>query len=172
MKKTVSLKPQDVALLAKLITYKGDQWRQVDLAQELGLSQGEIAKSISRLSKAGLINEKRVNRLAALEFILHAVKYAFPAEVGALTVGIPTGISAPAHEKMVVQSSNDIYVWPSTQGSHRGQLIKPFYANLAEAALRDSDFYAFMAAIEILRIGRARERKLAQIYIEGKIKNL
>lgn len=171
MQQSIALKPQDVALLVKLLAYKSETWRQVDIAQELGLSQGEIAKSLSRLSKAGLINEKRVNRSSALEFILHAIKYVFPVEVGALAVGVPTGISAPIHEKMVVQSDEDVYVWALAKGKKRGQLIKPFYPNLAEAVLKDSEFYGLMSAIEILRVGRARERKLAEQYLERKIKN-
>ena len=131
--------------------------------------QGEIAKSLSRLNKAGLVNEKRVSRSAALEFILHAIKYVFPAEVGALSVGVPTGISSPAHAKMVIQNGDDVYVWPHPQGKKRGQSIKPFYPKLADAALKDLEYYAFMSAIEILRIGRARERKLAEQYLERKI---
>ena len=49
-------------------------------------------------------------------------------------------------------------------------MIKPFYPQLAAAALKDSDFYGLMSAIEILRIGRARERKLAERYLEKKLK--
>lgn len=170
MQQSISLKPQDVAILAKLLAIKGEDWRQIDIAIGLGISQGEIAKALYRLTKAGLIHEKRVNRTAALEFILHAIKYIFPAEVGALTAGVPTAISSPFHEKMVVQGS-DVYVWPSVHGQRKGQMIKPLYPELAEAALKDSEFYGLMSAIEILRIGRARERKMAEQYLEKKIKN-
>lgn len=86
-----------------------------------------------RLNKSGLVFEKNVNRTAALEFVLHAVKYMFPAELGALAVGVPTGISSPLHKKMIVQNEEDIYVWPSILGKKRGQTVKPFYPKLAEA---------------------------------------
>ncbi len=171
MQQPISLKPQDVAILVKLLVNKNPSWRQVDLAQELGLNQGEIAKALKRLEKAGLFHNRNANRSTALEFIIHAIKYIFPVEVGALTVGVPTGLSCPAHEKMVLHSNDDVYVWPSAQGKKRGQLIKPFYSKLAEAALKDADFYGLMAAIEILRVGRARERKLAEKYLERKIKD-
>jgi predicted DNA-binding transcriptional regulator len=171
MNKSMSLKPQDIALLAKLLTYQKGEWRQIDLAMELELSQGEIAKSLTRLNKAGLLFEKIVNKAAALEFIIHAVKYMFPVELGALSVGIPTGISSPAHKKMVVQNEADNFVWPSLKGNVRGQSIKPFYPKLAEAAIKDEEFYNLMSAIEILRIGRARERKMAENYIAKKINN-
>lgn len=171
MQQSISLKPQDVALLVKLLSIKKEDWRQIDLAFALNLSQSEIAKALARLSKAGLVNNKRVNRSAALEFIIHAIKYMFPAEVGALVAGVPTAISSPMHEKMVVQNGDDVYVWPSIYGNKRGQMIKPFYPELAEAALKDPEFYGLMSAIEILRVGRARERNLAVNYIEKKIKN-
>jgi hypothetical protein len=172
MQQSISLKPQDVVLLVKLLSLKKEDWRQIDLAISLKLSQSEIAKALARLAKAGLIFEKRVNRSAALEFILHAIKYIFPAEVGALSTGVPTAFSSPMHKKMVVHDTNDIYVWPSPRGSKRGQVIKPFYPELAEAALEDDEFYGLMSAIEILRIGRTRERDLAASYLERKIKNI
>lgn len=169
MQQTISMKPQDIAVLVKLILQKNKSLRQIDLAIHLGLSQGEIAKSFQRLNKSKLLQDMNVNKTAALEFILHAIKYVFPAELGPLAVGVPTGISFDQHEKMVVQSGEDIYVWPLIDGKKRGQSIKPFYPKLAEAALKDSDFHAMMAAIEILRVGRTRERKLAEQYIEKRI---
>jgi hypothetical protein len=172
MEQPISLKPQDIAILAKLLVMKKQDWRQIDIALELGLSQGEIAKSLARLNKAKLVNSKRVNRTAALEFLVHAIKYMFPAEIGALSVGVPTGISSPMHKNMVVQREGDMYVWPSLKGTQRGQVVKPFYPQLAEAAKRDEDFYGIMSAIEILRLGRARERKLAEQYIEKKVKSI
>lgn len=171
MHQSIILKPQDVALLVKLLTLRKEDWRQIDIALDLEISQGEVAKSLARLVKAGLVHDKRVNRSAALEFIVHAIKYIFPAEVGALAAGVPTATSSPMHERMVVQNDNDSYVWPSIKGEKRGQIIKPFYPQLAEAVLKDAEFYGLMSAIEILRIGRARERKLAEKYIEKKIKN-
>ena len=172
MQQQMSIKPQDVAILVKLLSIKKEAWRQIDIATDLELSQGEVAKALARLKRAGLVHDKRVNRTAALEFILHAVKYIFPAEIGALAVGVPTAFSSPMHERMVVQRGEDSYVWPSIHGSIRGQLIKPFCPHLAAAALKDSDFYGLMSAIEILRVGRSRERNLAAQYLEKKIKNI
>ncbi len=169
MQQSSALKPQDVAVLVKLLIQRQEDWRQVDIAQEMGLSQGEIAKSLQRLERSGLIHGKRANRAASLELLIHAIKYVFPAQLGSLSVGVPTGISSPAHEKMVVQSGQDVFVWPSTLGKKRGQVIKPLYPNLAEAVLKDKEFYDLMAAVEILRVGRARERRLAEQYLEKRI---
>jgi len=169
MQSTTSLKPQDAAFLVKLLTKNTNDWRQVDLADEMCLSQGEIAKMRQRLERAGLVFGQQPNRASALEFLVHAVKYVFPAQIGALAVGVPTGISSPSHQKMVSQFGEDIYVWPSILGQKRGQMIKPLYPQLAEAALKDQEFYDLMAAVEILRVGRARERKMAEQYLERRI---
>ena len=165
----ISLKPQDIALLVKLITKKNNDWTQSELAQELGLSQGEIAKSLNRLKKSGLIYEKKANRSAALEILLHAIKYFFPAQLGPMAVGVPTSISSPTHEKMVVQNGDEKYIWPSILGKTRGQTIRPLYPKLAEASLKDKEFYDIMSALEIIRTGRARERKLAEQFLEKRI---
>jgi hypothetical protein len=170
MQQPITLKPQDIALLIKLLLKKDCEWRQVDLAMELGISQGEIAKSLKRLVKAHLVDDKRANQTASIEFLIHGFKYCFPVEHGPLAVGVPTAISAPVHKKMVVQNDDEIFVWPHSKGNKRGQLIIPLYPQLAEAALKDQDFYDLMATLEIIRCGRARERKLAEVFLIKRIK--
>jgi hypothetical protein len=136
----------------------------------LEISQGEIAKSLSRLNFIGLVLGKRPNRLAAIEFITHGLKYAFPIELGPIGVGLPTAISIPVFDKVVIQSGEDIFVWPYHKGNKRGQIIKPLYPKLALAALKDQNFYEMMSAIEILRSGRVREKKYAEEFLLKRIK--
>ena len=164
-----SLKPQDVALLVKLLCHSDKEWKQVDLAQELSLSQGEIAKALGRLGKARLVVSKRPVRKLALEFLLHGVPFAFPVEPGPIDRGVPTAISAPMHEQVVVTNGGveHTYVWPSFIGKKQGQGIKPLYPYLPEAALKDECFYGLMSALDMLRTGRARERAAAKKYIES-----
>ena len=164
------LKSQDVAILVKLLGRADSSWRQVDIAYELDLSQGEIAKALVRLQKAALIHNKQPNRAAALEFLIHAVKYVFPAELGPLSFGVPTAISAKVHSTMVM-SQEDTFVWPHQSGKKRGQSVTPLYPKLADAALKDEQFYEVMAAIEILRLGRARERKRAEMFLQRRLKH-
>lgn len=71
-----------------------------------------------------------------------------------------------------LSGGDDVFVWPSLKGKVRGQVIKPFYPQLAEAALKDEEFYDMMPAIEILRMGRAREIKAAEHFLERKIKSV
>lgn len=170
MQQSITLKPHDIAVLVKLLTKSNDEWRQVDLAMELEISQGEIAKSLSRLNQAGLVTGKRPNLSASIELLIHGFKYVFPAELGPIAIGVPTGISAPTHEKLVVQNGEDFFVWPSSKGNRRGQIIKPLYPKLAQAAINDKKFYELMSALEIIRIGRSRERKLAEEFLIQRIK--
>jgi hypothetical protein len=171
MKHVSSLKPQDVALLLKVLVKGKSNWRQVDISSELEISQGEVAKSLARLRKSGFIFDNRVNRSAVMEFLSHGLKYIFPADVGALAIGIPTGISAPFFKNKIVQGIEDVYVWPSSKGNMRGQVIVPFYPQLAEAVLKDNKFYELLSLVEVLRIGRTREKKIAEEELRKRIKS-
>lgn len=165
------LRPQDLAVLVKLLAWRKDSWRQVDLADELGLSQSEIAKSLQRLNKARLVDRKIPIQKSAIEFLVHGCKYAFPVQIGPLAMGVPTAISAPAHAHLVVDAANEGFVWPSVKGGKRGQSIVPLYPGLGIAALRDDRFYAMMAAVEIIRVGRVRERRLAEAFLSHEVKS-
>ncbi len=161
MRQKDSLKPQDIVLIAKLMLLPEEDWRQIDVANALLLPQGEVAKALVRLKKSGLLTNKRVNVSGALEFLSHGLKYVFPAELGAVAVGIPAAMSAPFFDPDLLQGEGDLYVWPSSLGKTRGQIIIPFYPKMPEAVFKDKSLYELMASIEVLRIGRARERKIA-----------
>lgn len=171
MKESANLKSHDIAIAIKILLMKKEDWRQVDISYELGLSQSEIAKSLKRLNFAGIELNRRINKTALLDLILHGVKYIYPTKPGALGLGLPTSISAPAHKKAVVNDT-EVFVWPSANGEIRGQIIDPFYKNIADAAIKDADFYDIMSAIDILRIGKSREKSYAEKFIEKKIGSL
>ena len=52
-------------------------------------------------------------------------------------------------------------VWPHPEGEVRGESIEPLYRSAVDAARRDSRLYECLALIDALRVGRARERKMA-----------
>ena len=52
-------------------------------------------------------------------------------------------------------------VWPHPEGEVRGESLEPLYPSVVEAARRDQELYECLALVDALRIGRARERKLA-----------
>jgi len=161
MKKHSGMRPQDIVILLK-IAAKGEQkWYMKDLSFELGISASEISESINRSVIAGLIasNKKRLMKLALLDFLEYGLRYVYPQRPGALVRGLPTAHAAPPLNTKI--ESNEPYVWPYAKGTVRGQAIEPLYPNVAEACLKDSVFYEFMALCDALRVGRAREKNLA-----------
>ena len=164
-----SIKGQDVALVVKLLCLADKPWKQVDLAIDLELSQGEIAKSLQRLSKVGLIFDNEPNRKACEEFLISAVKFIFPAQLGALTVGKPTAMSTVYFQKHLLQSKENMYVWSDVDGDTRGQMVHPLYPGLSKAASKDEKFYNMMSAIEVLRLGKARDKEVAKTFLKEEI---
>lgn len=165
------LKPQDILVLLKLLAAGEKRWRMVDLGLELGLSQSEISMALERARRVGLIDasKKKVIRSAMEEFLLHGLKYVFPAEIGMLCRGIPTSHSAPPLAKKIVSDENDQYVWPHPEGSLRGQAVSPLCEWAPEAARKDPCLHELLALVDALRLGRARERMIAAEEIRGRL---
>ncbi len=53
------MKPQDLVILLKIIALKDKEWRIIDLASSLFLSQSEVSKALERLSISGLVDESK-----------------------------------------------------------------------------------------------------------------
>lgn len=181
------MKPQDVLVLLKLIVWKatfvpppsamrgarsraGSSWRQLDLASELGLSQAEVTHSLNRSRVARLIDadKREPMRLALYDFLLHGLQYVFPVEPGGIVRGMPTAHSAPPLSTMIPEQE-ERYVWPNEQGEVRGQAITPLYPTVPEAARRDPKLYELLALLDALRVGRAREVRLARDELKKRI---
>lgn len=162
----MTLKPQDVVVVLKLALAEGRRSTYANLASQLGISASEVHAAAKRAETARLLTPDkrgpRPNRRALLEFVLHGVRYAFPAVRGALTRGVPTSYAAPPLDSIIVQPDEPPPVWPYAKGSVRGYELSPLYANAPEAALRDPKLYELLTLIDALRDGRARERQIAE----------
>ena len=158
------LRPQDILILLKLVASKGKEWRQVDLAQELGLSQYEISVALERAKNSGFLDssKKRIMKSALEEFLIHGLKYVYPALPGSVCRGIPTSHSALPLSKHIVSKEHDQYVWPFADGNVRGQAIEPLYESAPLAAHKDPKLHELLALVDALRVGRAREREIAE----------
>lgn len=106
-------------------------------------------------------DKKLINKSGLLEFLLHGLKYVWPAQFGPVCGGIPTSHSMTPISKTIVSSENDQYVWPHAYGTMRGHSVPPLYASAPDAALKDPELHELLALIDALRVGRARERKIA-----------
>jgi hypothetical protein len=158
----VSISPQDVVVLLKLMSYNQQPWLQIQLAAALSLSQPEISKSLARSKYAGLLDAsaKHVRKQALLEFLEYGIKYVFPAQPGAIVRGVPTAHSASPLNTLI-QSGEGDYVWPSARGQMRGQAITPLYNNVVKAVQNDPELHELLALVDAIRVGRVREKQLA-----------
>src|SRR5665647_1980334 len=92
------LKPQDVVVTLKLCAYQSDRPPLANVAVDLGMSPSEVHAALRRARASKLIRvadrAERPNFSAILEFLVHGLKYVFPAERGEITRGIPTSYGA------------------------------------------------------------------------------
>lgn len=136
--------------------------RYEGLSRALRLSLSAAHRAVGRLEVAGLLlpRDRHPNRSALLEFLTHGVRYAFPAHLGPETKGVPTAGGVPELRREMPAGSGA--VWPSVDGTARGPSVVPLYAGAAAAALADARLHRLLALVDALRIGPARERRIAE----------
>ena len=162
MRKHNGMRPQDIVILLKIVIKKDQEWQNKDLAQELFISPGEVSDSLNRSSIGGLIDhekKKKVYKNSLIEFIEHGLHYVFPALPGSMVNGVYT-----AHSHLFMQQhfkSELNYVWPDPRGEVRGLSIEPLYKQQVKAIRIDDQLYLMLALIDVIRVGRVREMKLA-----------
>jgi len=172
MKKHNGMRPQDIVVLLKIISIRNDKWRNIDIANAVGISPSEVSEALNRCRIAKLIDSKKrkVNINSFTEFLVYGLKYVFPAEPGAVVKGIPTAHSAsPIKEH--ISSDIDVYVWAYAKGTHRGQAIEPLYKTLPKVAPENELFFELLTIVDTIRIGRAREIKIATEELNKRLKN-
>jgi DNA-binding Lrp family transcriptional regulator len=164
---------QDIALLLKLAVGNNSKVPSKILAESLCISPSEVSKSLQRCEEAGLLHrsgaEKRANRLALLEFLIHGLKYVFPPKKGPLVRGIPTAVDAEPLKARFAPGVDPPVVWPFAEGKVRGSSLAPLYKQAPMAALKDAKLYRVLALCDALREGRAREKNLAAEMLKDEI---
>jgi hypothetical protein len=160
------LKPQDVYVVLKIVASRADRAPYSQLAAELVMSPSEVHACVRRAEGSRLLHgpqrKHRPNFAALEEFLVHGLKYVFPPKPGEVTRGVPTSYAAEPLRSMITQGDDLVPVWPYAEGKKRGIAFEPLYKTAPIAALRDSTFYEYLALVDALRDGRARERKAAE----------
>lgn len=161
MKKHNGMRPLDIVILLKISMYKEENWLAKNLSNNLKISAGEISESLNRSVIAGLLgaDKRTLMRKTLIEFLEFGLKLVFPQKPGALVRGIPTSLSAPPLNKLL--NTDEIFVWPYSKGTYRGQAVEPLYKTVPEIAVQDEGLYALLALTDALRIGKVREQKIA-----------
>ncbi|MBZ5611739.1 MAG: AsnC family protein [Acidobacteriia bacterium] len=161
----MALKPQDIYVALKIVA-AGSRRSYSQLASELFMSPSEVHASVKRAQASHLLHgsalKTRPNFAALEEFLVHGLKYSFPAERGEITRGVPTSFAAEPLNRTIASAHDGIPVWPYEEGKQKGVAFAPLYKTAPRAALRDASFYEYLALADALRDGRIRERKIAE----------
>lgn len=183
------LKGQDVVLLILLHLRNPVSWTYATLSQALGISASQCHLAMRRLQKVRLVSENperfpawSVSPANFREYLIHALKYDFPAEVGPVVRGIPTVHRVRFADRNFFNDSrspDDVgeYVWPHPKGTLKGDGLKPIHPcqfqllqNWRQAELGPTeDIYRFLIGIDLIRIGKPGDRKWAIEWLQDRI---
>lgn len=142
-------------------------WTYSHLSQQIGISASECNEAVKRCLRSGLLYIPRSKQQpepvakALLEFIIHGLKYVFPAEEGRLARGIPTGFAAPVLADKLLSAGEHIQVWPDAYGIKTGLTLQPLHKAVPFAVRQDVELYGLLALVDAIRFGKLREEKMA-----------
>lgn len=141
------------------------------LAEQSGRSLGEVHNAIARLRTAGLMDpeRRRVEREPLMQFVRWGVPYAYPPAIGGGTVGVATATLNTSAGGSVSAPEAVEFVWASAEGTSRGTALEPLHSRVPEIAGRNAPLYALLSAVDLIRVGGARERAAASAYIERQL---
>jgi DNA-binding Lrp family transcriptional regulator len=164
------LRPQDILVSLRLLDASPGDRAFPKLARDLGISASEAHAAVKRAVRSGLVDgdSRTVRKEALREFLVHGLRYVFPAEWSGVTRGIPTSYAAPPLEAQFAKGDLPP-VWPHPDGTARGEGLAPLYKSAPHAAMKNRHLYEWLALVDALRAGRARERKLAAQEIERRL---
>lgn len=156
-----SLRPFDIAVALRLLLVPEERYEP--LAEALVTSTSAVHRAVARLQLSGICkpSSRTVARPAFREFLLHGVRYAFPAISGPERSGMATAWTHP--DVAVLFSEGEApraVVWASDRGNTRGESLVPLFPNLPAVAARDSRMHELLALVDVLRAGGARERRV------------
>lgn len=160
-RKHTGIRPQDIVILLKILILRAEQWYIQDLVHSLKISLSEVSESLERSRFSGLLDQskKRVNKQGLNDLLIYGIQYIFPVNPGALVKGLPTAHSfAEFREEF---SSSVQFVWKDDEGTIIGQEIEPLYKNQIFAIKQDQVLYKTLALVDLLRVGKKRERNFA-----------
>lgn len=167
----MDLKPQDLLVLLKVAAHPPQRWPYATLGEALCMSTSEAHASVKRAVASGLaVAPSRAEwspvRPNLLEFMLHGVRYIWPAAVGPVKRGVPTAFGAEPLASQLMAAPGEAPVWAHPECKAKGPTLSPLYRTAPQAALADPSLHRLLALLDALRTGRARERSLAAKLME------
>ena len=178
------MKSQDIVILLKLVclqeqeqqggikqlqwgSHGEDPFSVRGLEAALGISKSEVNASINRSLESGLAIKDRATGRARPShrnlhnFIVHGLKFVFPAKPRSMMRGVPTAFAAPMLKEFLISAGEYIYVWPYAEGREMGQSVQPLFKSVPDAVQKDERLYEYLALVDAIRLGNPREANLA-----------
>jgi len=170
----MDLKPQDLLVLLKAAAHPPQHWTYAALGSALHMSASEAHASVKRAVASGLAvaparGKWRPVRGNILEFVVHGVRYVWPATPGPVKRGIPTAFGTEPLASRLNAAPGEAPVWAYPTGVAKGPTLSPLYRTAPQAALADPALHRMLALVDALRTGRARERDLATQLLEAEL---
>lgn len=159
----------DVVVLFAVSQEEGE-WTLRSLAHHLGVKHSRVQRALDRLERVNLYDAARRQIVphAAEEFVIHALPYLHPADIGPITRGVPTAWAAAPLDREIV--SDDLPpVWPDPMGRIRGQAVEPLDARLPALAEKWPEVAELAALSDAIRIGDARSRAAAKHHLHERL---
>lgn len=165
-----SLRPLDLAVALHFALRPEDGYETV--AEVRGIGLGSAHHSVQRLMAAGLVlpHRRAVSPGPLREFLVHGARFAFYPVRGPEAEGVPTAHSGPLLRDHI--ESAQAIVWPSPNGSVRGESLVPLYDGAPQLARTAPELYGLLTLVDAIRVGRARERKLATEAVDARLKGV
>jgi hypothetical protein len=167
-----ALKPQDIFAAAALALAGGKHSSHAELAVMLHISPSTVYESLKRLRQAKLTAPSDDGAVVVknrfLEFLVYAVPTLyFPKKIEVVR-GLPTAMWSPQFRGKGTSEGKDIIsVWPYSKGKELGEGLIPIYPTIPLACSQNMELYQFMGAIEVLRIGKSKDKDAATTYLKG-----
>lgn len=163
-----SLRPVDAVVALHLVFHPEDRYEHLSEVLDIGL--GSSHRAVKRLAAAGLVlpHRRAVSPGALTEFLEHGIRFAFYPVTGPEAQGVPTAHSGPPMAERI--ASDRAMVWPSVDGTVRGDSLVPLYEGAPGLALRSPDLYELLTLVDAVRVGRARERRIAIELLHEKLR--
>lgn len=158
-----TLRPFDVAVALRLVLVPEDRYEPMAMA--LATSTSAVHRSVARLQHAGICGpgSRTVRADSLIEFLVHGVRYAFPAVHGPERQGLPTACAHPdVAGALGGEEQVRALVWPMEGGSMRGESLVPLFNGVTKVAARDARLHQLLACVDVLRIGTAHQRSVAE----------
>ena len=146
-----------------------------DLAEFMGVSKSVIHASLRRLNDVNIISKTpyhlcqyAVHTEVFINLLIHGVPYFFPAKKGSIVRGIRTSTDSPLMEKELKHDDMG-FVWPYIS-NNTGISLSPIHKSVPIVSLKSFHLYCLFGALDSIRVGKPRERAMAEKNVEALLK--